>query len=226
MRYARRLKASPALVVASIALLVGLTGTSVAAVSQLGRNTVGTPQLKNNAVTSKKVKNGSLVRADFKANSLPRGPQGARGATGSAGPAGPAGPAGAQGAVGPAGPFPDTLPAGKTVRGWYWAGATATAGNQLTTSEISFVYPLASAPTGHYINEAAATPAGCTGNSTNPGADPGHLCIFEFDALNTTNRLFTGPSDGVTTRFGVGLFTRSTAAGTYWIRGSWAVTGS
>jgi hypothetical protein len=91
MRLLKGAKPSPAMVVACLALLVALTGTSVAAVSQLGRNTVGTPQLKNNAVNSKKVKNGSLLRADFKRGQIPAGARG---------PAGPAGPAGAQGAQG------------------------------------------------------------------------------------------------------------------------------
>jgi hypothetical protein len=106
MRVVRRLKASPALVVASLALLVSLTGTSVAAISQLGPNTVGTAQLKNSAVTSKKVKNKTLTRADFKSGTLLRGPRGLTGpagptgATGSAGPAGAAGAAGAPGAPG------------------------------------------------------------------------------------------------------------------------------
>ena len=72
---------SPALVVACAALLVALTGTSVAAVSQfVPRNSVGTAQLKANAVVSAKVKNGSLLRGDFKRGQLPAGP---------AGPAGP-----------------------------------------------------------------------------------------------------------------------------------------
>jgi hypothetical protein len=93
----RRFKASPALVVACIALLISLTGTSVAAVSQLGRNTVGTPQLKNNAVTTKKVKNGTLVRADFKRGTLLRGAAGPRGLTGAAGAAGAAGAKGDKG---------------------------------------------------------------------------------------------------------------------------------
>ena len=87
---------SPALVVACAALLVALTGTGVAAVSQLvPRSSVGTAQLKSNAVVSSKVKNGSLLRADFKSGQVPAGPTG---------PAGPAGPAGAAGAAGPAGP--------------------------------------------------------------------------------------------------------------------------
>jgi hypothetical protein len=97
MNAVRRVRVSPAVVIASIALLVSLTGTSVAAVSQLARNSVGTPQLKNNAVNSKKVKNGSLLRADFKAGQIPAG---ARGPAGPAGPAGAPGQAGAPGAPG------------------------------------------------------------------------------------------------------------------------------
>jgi hypothetical protein len=92
---------SPALVVACIALLIALGGTSLAAVTALPRNSVGTVQLKNNAVTgakvapnavastkianlavtnakigtdavtSAKVKNGSLVAADFAPGELP-----------------------------------------------------------------------------------------------------------------------------------------------------------
>jgi hypothetical protein len=82
---------SPATVIASIALLVALAGTSVAAVSALPRASVGTAQLKDNAVTSRKVKNFSLVRSDFKRGQIPRGPVGARGPQGPAGPAGTAG---------------------------------------------------------------------------------------------------------------------------------------
>ncbi len=69
---------SPATVIASLALLVALAGTSVAAVSALPRNSVGTAQLKNSAVTSAKVKNGSLVKSDFKHGQLPAGPAGPR----------------------------------------------------------------------------------------------------------------------------------------------------
>jgi hypothetical protein len=87
----RRRLPSPATVIASIALLVSLTGTSIAAVSALPRASVGTPQLKDNAVTSRKVKNFSLARSDFKTGQLPRGPVGARGPQGPAGPAGAAG---------------------------------------------------------------------------------------------------------------------------------------
>jgi hypothetical protein len=84
---------SPALVVACLALLVGLAGTGYAAV-QLPRNSVGTAQLKNNAVTSIKVRNHSLRLIDFKAGQVPAGPAGPAGA---AGPAGPKGDTGAKG---------------------------------------------------------------------------------------------------------------------------------
>jgi hypothetical protein len=100
------------MVVACVALLVALTGTSVAAVSALAPNSVGTVQIKANAVTAAKLKNrsvtgakiarnavtgslvlnGSLTKADFVASSLPAGP---------AGPTGPAGPAGPAGTIGP-----------------------------------------------------------------------------------------------------------------------------
>jgi hypothetical protein len=121
MHLVKRLKASPALVVASLALLVSLTGTSVAAVDQLlPRGSVGTLQLKNNAVTTKKVKNGSLLRADFKRGQIPAGARGPAGPTGPTGPAGPAGAAGAAGATGPAGTayaFAEVQPSGTLIAG-------------------------------------------------------------------------------------------------------------
>jgi len=100
---------SPAMVVACIALLVALGGTSVAAVSQLARNSVGprqlqfgavtNPKIRSNAVTSAKVRNRSLLRADFAPGQLPAGPTGPQGPAGPAGAAGPAGPAGVIGAI-------------------------------------------------------------------------------------------------------------------------------
>ena len=99
------------MIVACIALLVSLGGTSVAAVSQLvPRNSVGTAQLKNGAVTNAKVRNNainsgkvqnrSLLRGDFAPGQLPAGPTGPQGPAGPAGLAGPAGPAGRAGVIG------------------------------------------------------------------------------------------------------------------------------
>ena len=77
-----RRRPSPSMIVACIALLVALGGTSVAAVQALAPNSVGTAQLKANAVTTGKVRNGSLVRADFAARSIPVGPRGPAGVIG------------------------------------------------------------------------------------------------------------------------------------------------
>jgi len=110
---------SPAMVVACLALMIALGGTSVAAVTQLGRNSVGPRQLqfgavttpkirnnavsaakiRNNAVSSAKVRNRSLLRVDFARGQLPAGPTGPQGPAGPAGAAGPAGPAGVIGPI-------------------------------------------------------------------------------------------------------------------------------
>ncbi len=101
---------SPAMVVACVALLVALGGTSMAAATQIARNSVGTSQLKDSAVTNAKVKNNainsakvaarSLLRSDFAPGQLPAGPTGPQGPAGPAGPAGAAGAAGAPGVIG------------------------------------------------------------------------------------------------------------------------------
>src|SRR3954470_23053562 len=76
-----RPRCSPALVVACVALLVALGGTSYAAVIAVPANSVGTAQLKAQAVTAAKlapnavrtanVANGTLLTADFKPGQLP-----------------------------------------------------------------------------------------------------------------------------------------------------------
>src|SRR5256714_15271731 len=83
----RRLRPSPAMVIACFALLIVLGGTGYAAVQALPRN----------SVTSVQVKDRSLLAKDFKAGQLPRG---ARGPAGPAGAAGPPGPRWAPGAAG------------------------------------------------------------------------------------------------------------------------------
>jgi hypothetical protein len=83
---------SPAIVIACAALLIALTGTSIAAVeATVPKNSVGSAQLKSNAVTaakiasnavtaakiasnavtSAKVQNGTLTSADFASGVLP-----------------------------------------------------------------------------------------------------------------------------------------------------------
>jgi hypothetical protein len=105
MRRFRRLRPTPAMMVACIALLVALAGTSVAAVTVvLPRNSVGPLQLRANSVSTFKVQNRSLRAIDFALGQIPKGPRGASGPAGVPGPVGPTGPAGAAGAAGVAAP--------------------------------------------------------------------------------------------------------------------------
>jgi hypothetical protein len=94
MRWFKRFRPSPAMVVACVALLLVLGGTGYAAVQALPRNSVTTVQVKDH----------SLLGRDFKAGQIPRGPAGPLGPAGPQGPAGPTGPAGPAGPAGPPGP--------------------------------------------------------------------------------------------------------------------------
>jgi hypothetical protein len=89
MRVLKRFRPSPAMVVASLALMIALGGTGYAASQALPRNSVTTIQVKDR----------SLLARDFKAGQIPRGAVGPAGPAGAAGPAGPAGPAGGAGSA-------------------------------------------------------------------------------------------------------------------------------
>jgi hypothetical protein len=103
MSQLRRLRPSPAMVVASVALLVALGGTGYAAL-HLPANSVGTAQLQNGAVTAPKVRPHSLLRVEFKLGQIPAGVRGPAGVPGVPGPPGPPGAQGLPGSAGPAGP--------------------------------------------------------------------------------------------------------------------------
>ena len=112
----RRLRPSPAIVIASLALLVALGGTGYAAL-RLPANSVGNLQLRDNAVTSQEVVNRSLLKIDFAPGQLPAGKPGPPGAPGAPGPQGPAGLKGPTGPAGPAGPSGATAAYIKSVNG-------------------------------------------------------------------------------------------------------------
>lgn len=67
-------------VVAYLALLIALGGTSYAATA-LPRDSVGAPQIRGGAVRTAEVKDRSLLGKDFKAGQLPAGARGPRGAS-------------------------------------------------------------------------------------------------------------------------------------------------
>jgi hypothetical protein len=85
---ARFVRVSPAMVVATAALFVALTGTAVATTSAL----ITGNQIKNASITGLDIKNKSVGIADLATKA--RGARGARGVAGPPGPVGPQGPAG------------------------------------------------------------------------------------------------------------------------------------
>jgi hypothetical protein len=162
-----------------------------------------------------------------------RGPAGRTGPAGSAGAAGAQGIQGAQGATGPAGPFLTSLAAGQTLTGTWVAGGQATAAAAVAVTQISFAFPLASAPTPNVIASGGASTAACPGTYANPQAVSGNLCVYEAVAVNvaaiSTSRIGdpatpSGPTDA-TSRFGVTVVAASSAAGPFVDAGTWAVTG-
>lgn len=94
------------MVVACIALLVALGGTSYATALNVPRNSVGTLELQRNAVKAAKIApnavrtghvlDGSLLVADFKAGQIPQGPKGDKGDKGDKGEKGAPGVSGYQ----------------------------------------------------------------------------------------------------------------------------------
>jgi len=147
------------MVVASIALLVALGGTSIAAVGTVPLFSVGTPQLKANAVISAKVKNRSLLAVDFKQGQLPRGPRGLRGPVGASGPSGPQG------------------PAGIAAPGYVSTVTSQTGGTAVTTNSTSFVDLAGSSETFNVpTGETARIYALFSAESACYGAGAGRFC--------------------------------------------------
>lgn len=203
---------SPALVVACIALVAGAGGTAVAS------SLITSAQIKNHTIKTQDLSSSALRSLRGKA-----GPAGVTGATGAQGPQGP------KGDTGPAGPFVTSLPSGQTLRGVFAVrGSVASAGQDMQGA-ITFAFPLATAPTTHYIAAGVTPPAECPGNASTPEAAPGHLCVYESAvAINGTGRVFdpstSAAPNNVASRFGVGVAVTAAAAGDMRVRGTWAVT--
>jgi hypothetical protein len=90
---------SPALIVASVALLLSLTGGAVAgalitgkqikdnsvATADVTNNSLGSVDVKNESITTGDIKNGTLRTVDFASGQLPEGAPGPAGAPGAQG---------------------------------------------------------------------------------------------------------------------------------------------
>ena|SRR5690349_11644998 len=137
------------------------------------------------------------------------------------------GPMGAQGVPGPPGPLVDTLPSGRTLVGAYTVTGTAGASG-FAQADITFSPPLATAPTGHFVQKSTSPPAECPGTIDAPAAMPGHLCIYEALRTNINVDGFSDPLTGMTGSvvrpFGVLVGARAQSTGDFLSAGSWAVT--
>jgi hypothetical protein len=123
----------------------------------------------------------------------------------------------------------NNLPAGKTIRGSYMLGYSATAGSQFAEDGYTFQQQLPAGPTPHYIPMGTTPPPACPGTEDFPKAAPGHLCVYENARANVTTGGFTISSPTLNTagtagRWGFYIQIRSDAAGLFYSNGTWAAT--
>ncbi len=125
-----------------------------------------------------------------------------------------------------------TLPKGKTLVGAFAASGYGEEGfpNSKTghaETAVSFALPLSEGTTVHYVKEGESTPPGCTGNSGEPGAEEGNLCVF---VTGEDNAFVPGGLAAEPIQFGtrgdIGFAVKvfSAAQGTISVEGTWAVT--
>lgn len=247
----RRMHFSPATVIASLALVLAMSGGAFAA----GRYLItSTKQIKPSVLAQLKGKPGSAGAQGSQGAAGAVGPQGAAGLQGAAGPQGsqgpqgPAGPAGQNGTTG----FTETLPKGKTLKGDWSIIAYLPATGFIEgggSTGVSFGIPLAAAPEPIYVpapteeeenkHQFPDAPEGCTGNVEEPGAEAGHLCVFartqynvsEVHICSATHPVFVcvegqGGADVVRTadRSGFLIGALDEAKGPMFLSGTWAVT--
>lgn len=165
------------------------------------------------------------------------GNNGVNGITGPKGATGPAGITGPKGATGPEGVCSTSncvLPSGVSLKGEWDAERTVSGVLNSLADAVSFVVPLSAAPgTVHYIKapteeekehgEFPATPAGCTGNVENPGAEDGNLCVFAEEESNVAQASFA-PKVEYVKSIGFRIKAVSEEAGQSRFYGTWAVT--
>jgi hypothetical protein len=201
----RRMRVSPATVIASLALVLALSGGAYAA----GRYVItSTKQISPKVLKSLQGKagpagaNGAQGAAGPAGAQGAQGPAGPRGETGAAGRDGSAGGAGVRGVTGPTGQtgFTAMLPKEATETGaWSMNGGTPGGESVQVVGSISFPIPLAEAlgsflkvhfiaADGKEIAPGSEEPkwkeqpsTACPGNVKEPKAEAGNLCVYQAD---------------------------------------------
>ena len=222
-------RVSPALVVASVALVLVVSGGAIAAVSRSSSQIVACVHHRGGGlyIAQKCARHDARLRWSATGPPGPRGPQGLQGAHGTQGIQR------TQGIQGQAGPFPTTLPAGATITGTFAVagGNSGGTGTDWGYATISFPYPLATAPTPHYLPLAAPPTAACPGSVGNPTATSGNLCVYEGVLEGSGTPQICTPlinsSAGCPDQASrTGAIVRVLESGSRWVHaGAWAVTG-
>lgn len=213
-----RLRPSPALFVAVLALFLAMSGGAYAVTTTLGRNTVGTKQLKSGAVTATKLRDAAVTGPKLAANAVTSGNV----ADGSL--------VARDFATGQLQASLGTLAAGHTESGTWALGGNAYTTGATLLGAASFPIPLAAGlDASHVVYVTGSSATHCPGIGQ---AEAGYLCLYEttHNALNPSVPTIIDPTSNAAasgaSRFGFLVAGASTGTnpGSYaW--GTWAVTG-
>ncbi len=123
------------------------------------------------------------------------------------------------------------LESGQTLRGTYSIDFTAHAASEPGTEAIVFQIPLATAPAAsnaNFIPLGGSATTNCPGDSSNPLAAKGQVCVYESQTANVGSRCLAkvGGAYWCTYAdvFGTTVFVTSAGAGRVVSVGTWAVT--
>ncbi len=122
--------------------------------------------------------------------------------------------------------YDNDVPAFQTLYGAVGTGISATGASEVMEESISFQVPMPGNLDVLIIESGDPLPATCSGTVTDPGADPGYMCIFVDYDTNISGYGFyrnDGVND-VTSEFGGQIYAFSAGAGTAEFSATWAAT--
>jgi hypothetical protein len=206
-------------VVALLALIVALGGTSYAAITVTGA------QIKDGSITTRDIRNRTLRAEDF-GHRLPAGPQGAKGEKGEKGDTGPAASRSQPALAGPASATltSDALSSGEILAGVFEVRGQAVQAGDTFRTALPFGHKLPARPTAVRLlaNPGVTTPD-CQGWGGDPEPAPGVLCIYVDGTGNQPDvRINFAGGNNVVLLTGTGLVVRATRPGELSAFGGWA----
>jgi hypothetical protein len=230
MKRLLRLRPSPAMVVALIALFVAMGGVSYGLATgsvnsrEIKNNTVRSKDIRNNNVTTRDLRNNSARGRDVRNNSLTGRDINESTLEGLIAPPAPGQPA-----------APAQVPSGATVTGSFGDIAsppgTAGASTPFQRQVIGFALQAPANLTDAQVNAAPGAAGGdddatCTGSANNPTAPAGKVCLYSSSqysgAVNGTLTGFAVP--GTNSRHGFQVRSTGTAGSFGGFIGTWAYT--